>query len=202
MAYHRERARLWERQALIKARSVAGDAEFGKQVAGDIASVVYNPGIDDEGRKEMIHLRERMEKELAKEGPDRYNVKTGRGGIVDIEFTTQFLQLKYGTELVGLRNPKTLDALKAIFDAGFIEPEEYSALKDAYLFLMKTENRLRILHNISTDQMDLDAGRLVKLARRLGYESKGADGPGDIFLRDYRSHTERVREIFRRLLWN
>ena len=202
MAYHRESARLWERQALIKARSVAGDAEFGKQVAGDIASIVYNPGIDDEGRKEMIHLRERMEKELAKEGPERYNVKTGRGGIVDIEFTTQFLQLVHGAELVGLRNPKTLDALKAIFDAGFIEPEDYSALKDAYLFLMKTENRLRILHNLSTDQMDLDVGRLVKLAKRLGYESQGMDGPGDIFLRDYRSHTEKVREIYRRLLWN
>ena len=202
MAYHRESARLWERQALIKARSVVGDAEFGKQVAGDIASIVYNPGIDDEGRKEMIHLRERMEKELAKEGPERYNVKTGRGGIVDIEFTTQFLQLKHGTELVGLRNPKTLDALKAIFDAGLIESEDYSALKDAYLFLMKTENRLRILHNISTDQMDLDAGRLVKLARRLGYERQGADGPGVIFLRDYRSHTEKVREIYRRLLWS
>ncbi|MBI4746514.1 MAG: bifunctional [glutamate--ammonia ligase]-adenylyl-L-tyrosine phosphorylase/[glutamate--ammonia-ligase] adenylyltransferase [Deltaproteobacteria bacterium] len=200
MAYHRESARLWERQALIKARCVAGDAEFGEKVARSIASVVYNPGIDDEGRKEMCHLRERMEKELAREGPERYNVKSGRGGIVDIEFTTQFLQLKHGTELVGLRNPKTLDALKAVFDAGLIEPEDYSALKDAYLFLMKTENRLRILHNISTDQMDLDAGRLAKLARRLGYESQGADAPGDIFLRDYRSHTEKVREIYNRIV--
>ena len=202
MAYHRESARLWERQALIKARSVAGDVEFGEQVARSIASVVYNPGIDDEGRKEMIHLRERMEKELAKEGPERYNVKSGRGGIVDIEFTTQFLQLKHGRELFGLRTPTTLEALKAIFDAGLIESEDYSALKDAYLFLMKTENRLRILHNRSTDEMDLNAGSLVKLARRLGYESQGADGPGDIFLRDYRSHTEKVREIYRRLLWN
>lgn len=201
-AYHKERARLWERQALIKARIVAGDEEFGEKVAADISSIVYVTGIDDEGRKEMIHLRERMEKELAKEGPDRYNVKTGRGGIVDVEFTTQFLQLMHGSELVGLRNAKTIDALKAIFDAGFIGPEDYSALKNAYLFLMKTENRLRILHNISTDQMDLDKARLVKLARRLGYESVGADGAGDIFLRDYRNHTEKVREIYRRLLWN
>lgn len=201
-SYHRESSRLWERQALIKARNVAGDLNLGKQIMADIVSFVYDVGIDEEGRKEMMHLRERMEKELAKEGPDSYNVKTGRGGIVDIEFAVQFIQLRHGKTHAGLRKPKTLEALQAIIDADLISPEDFSALKDAYVFLMKTENRLRILHNISTDQMDLDSGKLVKLAKRLGYQGKGESSPVDLFISDYHRNTEKVREIYRRFLWN
>ncbi len=198
--YHHESARLWERQSLIKARAVAGDLSLGEQATKDIASFVYDRGIDDVGRKEMIHLRERMEKELAKEGPQIYNVKTGRGGIVDIEFTVQFLQLKYGKELAGLKKFRTVDALQVLVDTGLISPEDHLALKEAYLFLMKAENRLRILHNISTDQMELTPTKLMKLARRLGYEGNGTYTPQDLFLLDYRSHTEKVREIYRRVL--
>lgn len=195
--YHHESARLWERQALIKARNVAGNPELGKEVMEEIASFVYNRGIDEEGRKEMIHLRERMEKELAKEGPERYNVKTGRGGIVDIEFAAQFLQLRHGRELAELRKSNTINALDVLASSGLITPEDHSALKDAYLFLMKAENRLRILHNVSTDQMDLHPGKVDKLAKRLGYHG---DAPHDLFLKDYRRHTENVREIYNRIV--
>ncbi len=195
--YHHESARLWERQALIKARNVAGNSELGKEVMEGIASFVYNRGIDEDGRKEMIHLRERMEKELAKEGPERYNVKTGRGGIVDIEFAAQFLQLRHGRELTELRMSNTVNALDALVSSGLITSEDHSALKGAYLFLMKAENRLRILHNVSTDQMDLHPGKVDKLAKRLGYHG---DAPHDLFLKDYREHTEKVRNIYNRLL--
>ena len=195
--YHHESARLWERQALIKARNVAGNSELGKEVMGEITTFVYNRGIDEEGRKEMIHLRERMEKELAKEGPERYNVKTGRGGIVDIEFAAQFLQLRHGRELTELRKSNTINALDALVSSGLITPEDHSALKGAYLFLMKAENRLRILHNVSTDQMDLHPGKVDRLAKRLGYHG---DAPHDLFLKDYRRHTENVREIYNRIL--
>lgn len=198
--YHRESAKLWERQALIKARVVAGDTELGKRVTDDIASFVYGKSIDDEGRKEMIHLRERMEKELAKEGAQRYNLKTGRGGIVDIEFAVQFLQLRHGKEIAVLRKSKTLDALQSLFDAGLMTSEDYSALKDAYTFLMRAENRLRIVHNISTDQMEMGGGKLSKLARRLGYRRKGMSGPQDLFVSDYRAYTEKVREIYNSII--
>jgi glutamate-ammonia-ligase adenylyltransferase len=195
--YHRESARLWERQALIKARFVAGDGGLGEEVTGDITSFVYGKEIDEDGRKEMVHLRDRMEKELAKEGPERYNVKTGRGGIVDIEFTVQFLQLRHGSMEPALRKSGTLDALQAIFDAALIAEQDYKTLRDAYIFLMKAENRLRILHNISTDQMDLEDRKLSRLAKRLGYHG---DEPGGQFLRDYQMHTERVRGIYNRLV--
>lgn len=195
--YHEESARLWERQALIKARAVSGNEELGRKVMDDIASIVYGRGVDEEGRKEMMRLRERMEKELAKERPEIYNVKTGRGGIVDIEFTVQFLQLKYGKELTGLRKWNTLDALQSIFEAGLIPSEYYLGLKDAYNFLMKTENRLRVLHNISTDQMELEAAKLAKLAKRLSYYG---DEPGMQFLTDYKRQTEKVREIYNRIV--
>lgn len=197
--YHEESARLWERQALIKARAVSGSEELGRRVMDDVASIVYGKGVDEEGRKEMMRLRERMEKELAKERAEIYNVKTGRGGIVDIEFTVQFLQLKYGKGLAGLRRAKTLDALRSLLEAGLIPSEDILALKDAYIFLMKAENRLRVLHNISTDQMELEAVKLAKLAKRLGYHG---DEPGRQFLRDYHAHTEKVREIYRRFLWS
>ena len=197
--YHEESAMLWERQALIKARAISGSEELGRRVMNDVASIVYDRGVDEEGRKEMMRLRERMEKELAKERPEIYNVKTGRGGIVDIEFTVQFLQLKYGKGLAGLRKANTLDALQSLQEAGLIPSEDGFALKGAYIFLMKAENRLRVLHNISTDQMELEAAKLAKLAKRLGYHG---DEPESQFLRDYHGHTEKVREIYRRFLWS
>jgi glutamate-ammonia-ligase adenylyltransferase len=94
--YHRKEAQVWERQALTKARVVLGEELLALQLNDVIRETVYGSSIDEEGRREIRRLRMRMENELAKESADSYNIKTGRGGMVDVEFAVQYLQLKYG----------------------------------------------------------------------------------------------------------
>ena len=86
LEYHRKEAQIWERQALTKARVVLGDQALACQIGDIIRQTVYGVSIDDDGRREIHRLRMRMENELAKETGDSYNIKTGRGGMVDVEF--------------------------------------------------------------------------------------------------------------------
>src|SRR5262249_28524793 len=95
--YHETSAQVWERQALIKARPVAGDPQLAAQVAEIATAFVYRAPLQHDDVAEIRRLRQRMERELAREGHGRVNIKTGRGGLVDVEFLTQMLQLLYGT---------------------------------------------------------------------------------------------------------
>ena len=104
--YHKSAAQLWERQALIKTRFIAGDAALGRAVERVIERCAYGAGLTQEGVGEIHHLRMRMERELAGEDETRFNLKKGRGGLVDIEFLTQMLQLAHGHRCAGLRRAK------------------------------------------------------------------------------------------------
>ncbi|HEY4743182.1 MAG TPA: bifunctional [glutamate--ammonia ligase]-adenylyl-L-tyrosine phosphorylase/[glutamate--ammonia-ligase] adenylyltransferase, partial [Desulfuromonadaceae bacterium] len=95
LAYHRQEAQIWERQALTKARVVLGDEVLAGQLDDVIRHTVYGASIDDDGRAEIHRLRMRMEHELARESGGSYNIKTGRGGMVDVEFAAQYLQLQH-----------------------------------------------------------------------------------------------------------
>ncbi|MGZ3408312.1 MAG: [protein-PII] uridylyltransferase family protein, partial [Polyangia bacterium] len=103
-AYHAKEAALWERQALIKARTVAGDRALGAEIEKLAEQVVYGQASTDDGiAAEIGRLRVRMEKELAQETAHRFNIKTGRGGLVDVEFLVQYLQLVHGPKLPAVR---------------------------------------------------------------------------------------------------
>ena len=119
---------------MIKARAVAGDQVFGEGIVKSLNETIYSRELTDDKLLEVRHIRERMENEIAKEGPGRYNVKTGRGGIVDIEFLTQALQMKFGAEKTALQKPSTLSALEALLAEDVIAAEDYSSLCEAYSF--------------------------------------------------------------------
>ena len=113
--YHRDEAQIWERQALTKARVVLGEeAAQGKVSRRLSATPCTAAGADEEVRREIHRLRMRMEHELARETEGSYNIKTGRGGMVDVEFIVQYLQLKYGRDFPEIRSVNTLEALQAI----------------------------------------------------------------------------------------
>jgi glutamate-ammonia-ligase adenylyltransferase len=196
--YHAHEAELWERQALIKARTVAGDRALGAAVEALAAQHVWRGGGDAEHMAaEIGRLRARMERELARESKRRVNIKSGRGGLVDVEFLVQYLQLRDGPRVPSLRVRATAPALAALGDAGVLPPDEVVTLEESYAFLRRLENRLRIVEDRSIQEIEIAPGVLEKLARRMGYHG---DRPGARLLTDYRVHADRVREIYARHL--
>ena len=199
LEYHRKEAQIWERQALTKARVVLGDLLLASQLEEVIRQTVYGTSIDDDGRREIHRLRMRMENELAKETADSFNIKTGRGGMVDVEFAVQFLLLKYGCSYPELRTTSTVEALKEIHTLGLLKEGDAETLLTGYKFLRKLENRLRIIHDYSVNDLSGPKSYINKLARRMGYDPK-LKNPGASLLCDYEVTTGRIRDCYDRIL--
>jgi len=196
---HQERrAQLWERQALIKARGVAGDASLFERLRIElIEPLVYERPLPPGAAAEIDRLRTRMERELAREDEAQLNPKTGHGGLVDVEFTTQYLQLLHGGKSRSVRVPNTLQALAALVFERKLSRADAEVLRQGYLFHRRVKNRLRLVHGFSLEHLPTSGRPLALLARRLGY--LGTD-PGPQFLSDYRRYTDRVREVYARVL--
>ncbi|HEX9078066.1 MAG TPA: bifunctional [glutamate--ammonia ligase]-adenylyl-L-tyrosine phosphorylase/[glutamate--ammonia-ligase] adenylyltransferase [Desulfuromonadaceae bacterium] len=199
LAYHRKEAQIWERQALTKARVVLGDEVLTGQLHDVIRHTVYGSSIDDDGRAEIHRLRMRMEHELARESGGSYNIKTGRGGMVDVEFAAQYLQLKYGCRFPELRTTSTIVALKEVQTLGLVPTGAAETLLTGYKFLRKLENRLRIIHDYSSNDLSGSRSYLDKLARRMGYDPK-LKNPGAALICDYEETTGRIRDCYDRIL--
>jgi glutamate-ammonia-ligase adenylyltransferase len=202
--YHKTASQLWERQALIKTRWVAGDPTLGKQIEQIAGNFAFAQGLSAEGIGEIHHLRMRMERELAGEDETRFNLKKGRGGLVDIEFLTQMLQLAHGHRFVELRRRETLEALKALQRKRIINKSEYRLLSDGYLFLRRLDHRLRLERDQSIDAFEAEPGRLDSIARALGYAGPKRSGKatvlksGQKLLRDYQARREKIRACYQR----
>jgi glutamate-ammonia-ligase adenylyltransferase len=195
--YHAESSQLWERQALIKARAIAGDATLMAEVDAIIERFVYARPLRDDEIAEIHRLRMRMERELAGDERRGFNIKTGRGGLVDIEFLTQMLQLKHGTDVPAVRRRATRHALAELAAAGVVAPEDAAALEESYAFLRRLTNRLRIERDQPVEALERGGAHLPALARRLGYEGAG-DAIARRLLDDYARHRERVRALYTR----
>lgn len=194
LRYHKEKAQAWERQAMIKARPVAGDEGLGKEVITYLEGIIYGcpPGYED--IKELRRIRERIEVELARETPARRNIKLGKGGIVDVEFTVQLFQLRFGMERSILRTGNTEKALDRLHGEGLLSREDYATLKSAYGFFRTVEGHLRIVQDRPEGDISKDSPELQRLARGLGYQ----DGEG--FFNTYMEHSGRVRAIYERVV--
>ena len=169
LSYYDVMGRTWERQALIKLRHVAGDSPLGKQVVKALQPFVYRKYFSFSEINEVKALKRQMELRATRAGIDEQDVKTGRGGIRDIEFTVQFLQLLNGGDLPAVRQRNTLLALEALEIAGCLNPQETYILADAYRFLRKTEHRLQLLFDWQTHRLPTSTVELSKLALRMGY---------------------------------
>ena len=187
--YHSSSALLWEKQALIKARPAAGNRALGDKVMEIAGDFVYSEPLEGDFRGEIHGLRMRMERELAAETESVFNIKTGRGGVVDVEFLVQMLQLAHGSEHPRLRIPGTMDGIKALGSLGLMEDAEARALCDGYLFLRKMGNILSLLNERSKNdvaQADFD---------RLAVEFGGGED-GDSLRERYAAVTAGIREIY------
>jgi glutamate-ammonia-ligase adenylyltransferase len=169
--YHAEEARLWEKQALIKLRPVAGDRGLGAVVAAHARAHVWGTPVAPEDVRaiaaEVAAMRDRIERELGHHG----DLKVGRGGIIDAEFAAQFVQLAYGHAHATLRTPSTALTLRAAAEARVADPGALLLLEDGYRFLRGLEHRLRVVHDTPVTRLPDDARELEKLARRAGFPS-------------------------------
>ena len=196
--YHAREARLWERQALLRARPVAGDFElFRRAQTHVLAPSLYRPLDKKAAGQELLAMRERMEREIAAESPGRYNSKLGRGGLVDVEFAVQFLQLVHGHDHPFIRTSSTPEALAALARAELLAPADLDPLQRGYRFLRRLESRLRIVRDRSVDRLPETGLELLRLARRMGYRGPRA---GDELLAAYQHNSEEVRAAFLRVL--
>lgn len=197
--YHRRESQVWERQALTKSRVVLGQEQLSDAIEEVVRQSVYGIGFGESVRSEIHRLRMRMENEIARESAGNYNIKTGRGGMVDVEFIVQYLQLSLGHEIPEIRNVNTLVSLKALRANGVLNSGDGDTLINGYKFLRRLENRLRIIHDYSMNDLGGSRSYLNKLALRLGYDHK-LKNPGDFLMQEYERVTGAVRDVYVRIL--
>ena len=194
-------AAAWERQALLKARFSAGDAELGLRVLDLAHTVAYERGAAPP--PQLHHLRLRMERELGRErleqSPHRYDLKVGHGGLVDVEFAAQWLQMKFGGD-PRVRTTETEAALAALEGCGYLDAPLAAPLREGYRFLRRLEQRLRVLHGTSTQLLEEGAPGLALLARRMGMRDGPRGGASEALLARYVAVTRDVRAAYAAVL--
>ncbi len=190
--YYERWAETWEKAAFMKARPVAGDLDFGWQAIRAVDPIVYRSSMDLAAVEAIRTMKEKIE--LAKDREAKtFNVKLGRGGIRDVEFVAQALQLLYGGRQPQVRQRSTQAALQALAETGALAAESAAELLDAYRFLRRVENRIQMENELQIYRLPADDAGRRRLARAFG--RFGDDGIEE-FERTLQQHRERVREIF------
>src|SRR5947208_566278 len=194
--YYRDRAELWERQALIKARVAAGDLRVGARFMALAREAVYRPGLDARIVPAIRAMKGQIDRTLVEAGRTATNVKLGRGGIREVEFLVQALQLLYGGEDAWLRERNTLKATFRLTERGYLVPDLGRMLSEAYVHLRSVEHRLQILHEFQTHTLPASPLELGRLARRVGFVGPPASA-ARAFRARHRQITAAVHRAFR-----
>ncbi|MCK9419149.1 MAG: bifunctional [glutamate--ammonia ligase]-adenylyl-L-tyrosine phosphorylase/[glutamate--ammonia-ligase] adenylyltransferase [Nitrospirae bacterium] len=197
--YYAHQAETWELQALLRARCVAGDRVVGEIFCHGIQELLYRDVDRASVANDITSMRKKMEDEVGRENDAFYNIKQGEGGIVDIEFLVQYLQLLHGKQHQRVRVPGTYNALRALNRQGLLDTGSYQTLMQAYLFMRQLESRMRIVSNQATNELSRDPAKLIPLAQRMGYLADGATA-GQMLLDDYYLMSRNVRNIFDKML--
>jgi glutamate-ammonia-ligase adenylyltransferase len=199
--YYEEWARTWEFQALVKARPVAGDPDLGARFMALVTPRVWPEKLEPDAIREIRTMKERAEEITERKGIGDRELKRGRGGIRDIEFAVQLLQLVHGRDDGSVRSPTTLDALHELADGGYIERADAERLDRAYQFLRTVEHRLQLYDEQQTHLIPSDEQARVRLARVLGYRDSPERTALERFEAEHRDHQRAVRSIHERLFF-
>lgn len=196
-AYYAQWAQPWEIQALLRAHSVAGDAELGQRFLLMADRTRYPPdGVSAEAVREIRRIKVRIESERLPRGADpNTHTKLGRGGLTDIEWTVQLLQLRHAHEVPGLHNTSTLQSLDAIAAAGLVPDDEVGLLRQAWLTATRARNALVLVRGKPTDQLPGPGRQLNAVAVAAGWRN---DDGGE-FLDNYLRVTRRAKAVVRKV---
>ncbi len=200
VAYYQRWARTWEFQALLKARPVAGDDELGTAYCDRLAPMVWQAAERDHFVDDVRAMRRRVEAALPSAGAAR-ELKLGPGGLRDVEFAVQLLQLVHGRADESLRSGTTLVALAALADGGYVGRADAATLADAYRWLRTVEHRLQ-LHRLRRTHRIPDAPTELRwLARSVGYASGPEASASEAFEADRARHAREVRRLHEKLFY-
>ena len=198
LQYYDRQGRTWERQAWVKARCIAGDESLGGRLLAELEPWIYRRWLTRADISGIKALKRRIERRAITTGDDDADVKEGRGGIRDIEFTIQFLQLLGGGDTPAVRTPNTLEAIRRLAAAGSLTDQEREILERNYTLLRTVEHRLQVLYDRQTHVLPRDPGELGHLAVRCG-EPPGPAGR-DEFQRRLAAAADFNRRILDHLL--
>ncbi len=197
--YYATRGETWERLSLLKAWPVGGDRSLGQRFLKRAIPFLYGKPFGLPGLREVGALKERIDEKIGLSQQTESHVKLGRGGIREIEFIIQALQVYFGAKHPAVRERNTLKAIEKLTRARFLSKEDARCLKEAYLFLRDAENKLQVVNDSQTHLLPNDPKGIRACALRLGYRDVAATSARDQFVRDYRAHTDRVHTLFQRL---
>ncbi len=193
--YYSERGQLWERQSLLKRRFVGGDPDLGRQFLDLADSWCYQPDFGEAEADEIRAMKRRIEAERLGTGSKALDVKLGAGGLSDIEFAVQLLQLQHGFERPSIRDNRTLPVLAELSAHNLIDVGDRATLDVGYRFCQRFRNARYHLSGLASDQFPDDDHEKLLLARRLGYPTnKDLEA-------DYHEITEAVRQVTDRLFY-
>ncbi len=188
--YYESRGELWERQMLIKARPVAGDRKFGAEFLKGLEPFIFPRSFIQHPADSVARIKARIELSIGSE----QNIKLMAGGIRDIEFSIQTLQLINGGQRPLVRGGNTLRAMERLRNEGLLQDDEARTLSEGYHFLRRLEHRLQVVMNTQTHTLPADPRRLGALARGMGF------GSGDELRREVERCLAGVRAVYGRIL--
>ncbi len=199
LAYYARWRSFWEAQALLRADRVAGDADAWTRVRAGIDPIRWPAeGVGEVQLREIRRLKARMENERLPRGADpTLHTKLGRGGLSDVEWVIQLLQLQSAHGVAELRTTRSMAALAAARRTGLIEPTDADVLSDAWRMATRIRNVVMLVRGRATDMVPTDIGELGAVSRILGY----APGESGALLEDYRRTTRRARAVAERLFY-
>lgn len=184
----------WERQALLKARPVAGDLQTGKKIMSILTPFSYRKYVDEVEVADVLggihELRKRSLAEIGIEEQQKQNFKNGYGGIREIEFFVQAVQLLYGGQYPEIKLTGTLQSLRRMHESHLLPSKEYEFLSDAYRFLRRTEHRMQMVDNQQVYELPNEPAAQLRLANSMGFESYNE------FRMQYNEITDNVRDMY------
>jgi glutamate-ammonia-ligase adenylyltransferase len=198
-AYYRRWSHTWESQALLRAMPVVGDPTLGQEFVTLIDPLRYPAGGLDAGElREIRRIKARVEAERMPRGADpTTHTKLGRGGLADVEWAVQLLQLQHGSSVPGLRTTRTLRALRAAVDADLLDADAADALAAAWVQATRVRNAVMLVRGRAGDSFPAEPRELAGVARYLGY----GEGHAGEMVDDYRRTARRAREVMEHIVY-
>jgi glutamate-ammonia-ligase adenylyltransferase len=198
-AYWERWAAPWEFQALLKAVPVAGDPDLGRTWADAAADVLWDRPFTSDDLRSLRALKARAEDAVVRQGLAEREIKRSPGGIRDIEFSVQLLQLVHGRGDVDLRSPTTLVALAEMARGGYVDRLDAELLTEAYRFLRRVEHALQLEEEQQTHTLPADRDARRRIARVLGYRGTPTAGVTEAFDHELTRQRNVVRTTHERL---
>ncbi|GEP39576.1 glutamate-ammonia-ligase adenylyltransferase [Nocardioides psychrotolerans] len=199
-AYYAKWSMVWEAQALLRADAVVGDEDLRRRFVELIDPLRFPvDGISEDDILEVRRIKARIDRERLPRGADPHlHLKLGRGGLADIEWTVQLLQMRHAGRVESLRTPQTLDALAAAREAGLISEDDTALLIEGWRMVSRTRNAVTLVRGTSGDQIPRDTRQRAAVASILGYPP----GATDEMVNDYLRCTRQARAVVDHVFWD